>query len=132
MKCLYVSNKETEGCELKAMTIGDFVYNGTRIYCTKLTELGENQIRMEFILNSYNFNTILANIKHEEIELFLCWKRRYFPNIVAHVNIYETRDIDESLYRLKTDMDLNIIGYFFKKFVHVLGRITPITYVAPI
>ena len=132
MKCLYVSNKEIEGCELKAMTIADFVYNGNRIYCIKLTELGENQIRMEFILNSYNFTTILANIKHEEIELFLSWRRRYFPNTIAHVNIYETRDIDESLYRLKTDMDLNIIGYFFKKFVHVLGRITPVTYVAPV
>ena len=136
MKCLYVSNKEIEaiglGCELKPHTISDFVFQGTRMYCTKLVGLGENQIRMEFIFNSYNFTTLLANIKHEEIELFLRWKRRYFPNIVAHVNIYDTRDIDESLYLLKTDMDLNIIGYFFKKFIHVLGRITLVTYVAPV
>jgi hypothetical protein len=132
MKCLYVSNKEIEGCELKAMTIGDFVYNGTRIYCTKLVDPGENQIRMDFILNSYNFTALLANIKHDEIDMFLSWRRRYFPELPTHVNIYDTRDIDESLYRLKTDMDLNIIGYFFKKFIHVLGRITPVTYVAPV
>ena len=132
MKCLYVSNKEIEGCQLKDMAIGDFMFHGHRIYCTKLGKLGENQIRMEFILKSYNFTTLLANIKHDEIETFLQWRLRYFPNTLTHVNIYETRDIDESLYLLKTDMDLNIIGYFFKKFIHVLGRITPVTYIAPV
>jgi len=42
----------------------------------------------------------------------------------THVNVYKTNDKDESLYLLNTDNDLNIIGYFFKKFIPVLTLIT--------
>ena len=127
MKYLYVSRKDLDGfCSVEDHMIGDFIYNGERFYCTKLTDINKtrNQTRFDFILKSYNFNIILAHVEHDDINLFMKWRNRYFPNIETHVNVYKTEDKDESLYLLNTDNDLNVIGYFFKKFVPVLSLIT--------
>tara|TARA_B100000405_G_scaffold281528_1_gene226009 strand:+ start:165 stop:443 length:279 start_codon:yes stop_codon:yes gene_type:complete len=80
-----------------------------------------------FILKSYKFNTLLVDIKEKEINMFLSWKNRCFPSgIESHVNIYETRDKDECLYLLQTDMNLHVTGYFFKRFEPVLSVVTSV------
>lgn len=132
MKYLYVSNKKIEGfCQPKKEIIGDFMFESERIYCTKLENT--HSASFDFILKTYNFNILLVHITHKEIPIFMTWRDTYFPNgIDVHVNIYETRDIEESLYMLKTDCDLNIKGYFFKKFIPVLHKVTSLTDVQPI
>lgn len=130
MKYLYVSTKDLEGlCKVRNQSIDDFIYFGERFYCTKLEDVNvsTNQVRFRFILNSYNFNTILAHVKHEEIPMFMAWRDTFFPGVHAHVNVYKTTDIDESLYLLNTDNDLSVIGYFFKRFEPVLTMITSVT-----
>lgn len=135
MKYLYVSTKDLEGlCKVKKQCIDDFIYNGERFYCTELEDvmLSTNQVRFQFILNSYKFNILLAHIKHEEIPIFINWRDRFFPNTRTYINVYKTNDIGESLYLLKTDHDLNITGYFFKKFIPVLKLITSMADITPV
>ena len=129
MKYLYLSTRDIEGyCKPEPQIIDDFLYNDIQIFCTKLETLERNQIRFDFILKSYRFNVLLVDIKQKDINMFLDWKQRCFPTgIQAHVNIYETRDKDECLYQLGTDMDLMVTGYFFKKFIPVLTMVTSMT-----
>ena len=90
MKYLYVSRKALDGiCSVQDHMIGDFIYNGERFYCTKLTDINKtrNQTRFDFILKSYNFNIILAHVEHDDINIFMEWRNRYFPNMETHVNV---------------------------------------------
>jgi hypothetical protein len=114
MKYLYISSRGIEGlCDPKTHIIEDFMFRDRQIFCTKL----EN----------------IVDIKQKEINMFLEWKQRCFPvDIETHVNIYETRDKDECLYLLQTDMNLMVSGYFFKRFMVVLSMITPVTHVYPV
>lgn len=124
MKYLYLANKKLEGyCDPKSETFHDFIYNKKRIYCTKLER--KNTLRFEFILMTYNIETLLVNIAHDEIPLFLYWRQHHFPNgIPSIVNIYSTKDICDSLYCLGTDTDLSITCHFFQEFIPVLTSIT--------
>jgi hypothetical protein len=134
MKYLYISSRGIEGlCDPKTHIIEDFMFRDRQIFCTKLENIERNQIRFDFILKSYKFNVLLVDIKQKEINMFLEWKQRCFPvDIETHVNIYETRDKDECLYLLQTDMNLMVSGYFFKRFMVVLSMITPVTHVYPV
>ncbi len=127
MKYLYISTRDIEGiCNPKAQVINDFMFGETQIFCTKLC-IHRNQIRSDFIVKSYKFNILLVDIKQKEINMFLEWKDRCFPEgIESHVNIYETRDKDVCLYMLGTDIDLMITGYFYKKFIPVLTIVTSV------
>ena len=125
MKYLYVSTRNIELCEPKENVIDDFMFNNHQFFCTKLCETNDPFI---FILKSYKFNTLLVDIKEKEINTFLSWKDKCFPSgIETHVNIYETRDKDECLYLLQTDMNLLVTGYFFKRFEPVLAVVTSMT-----
>lgn len=103
-------------------TIGDFLHGKHRVYYTKL-DLGNNQIQFEFILKTYNFTTLIANITEDEIPLFMLWKSTYFPGIRSHVNIYQTRDKEQALYLLEADIDLQTTVYFYKRGDHALDAI---------
>ena len=125
MKYLYVSTRNIDLCKPKENIIDDFMFKDHQIFCTKLCETNE---QFNFILNSYKFNTLLVDIKEKEINMFLLWKNKCFPSgIESHVNIYETRDKDECLYLLQTDMNLFVTGYFFKRFEPVLTVVTSMT-----
>ena len=125
MKYLYVSTRNIELCKPKEHVIDDFMFKDTPIFCTKLCETDDSFC---FIVKSYKFNVLLVDIKEKDINMFLEWKNRCFPSgIESHVNIYETRDKDECLYLLQTDMDLLVTGYFFKRFEPVLTVVTSMT-----
>lgn len=126
MKYLYLSTKKIDRyCTPESQTIHDFMFNKKRIFCTKLETPEHNTLKFEFILMTYNINTLLVHISHQEIETFLQWKTRYFPaGIRCIVNIHSTPDVDESLYQLRADSDLTITTHFFEKFVPVLLSIT--------
>lgn len=122
MKYLYVTSNELGNLTPTTNTIGDFLHGNHRIYYTKL-DLGTNQIQFDFILKTYNFTTLLANITEDEIPLFMLWRSTYFPGIRTHVNIYETRDKEQALYLLEADMDLQTTVYFYKRGDHALDVI---------
>lgn len=126
MKYLYLATEKLEGyCDPQSETFDDFIFNKKRIYCTKLEIPHRNTIRFEFILMTYNIDTLLVNITHDQIPLFLAWRQRYFPKgIPSIVNICYTRDLDDSLHALGVDADLSITCHFFKVFVPVLRSIT--------
>lgn len=125
MKCLYISTaKLPHQNALQEGVITDYMYRDNIIYCTKLTKIERNQIRLNFILQTYKFTKIVAHITHDEIPLFLKWRDTFFPNIQTIANIYNTCDIDETLYKLGTDMNLDITGYFFKNIEPVFAMIT--------
>jgi len=130
MKYLYLATTELEGyCDPKSETFGDFIFNKKRIYCTKLEVPHSNNIRFEFILMTYNISTLLVNITHYQIPMFLAWRQRYFPQgIRSIVNIYNTKDICDSLYCLEADTDLSITCHFFEEFIPVLTSITTRTH----
>jgi hypothetical protein len=134
MKYLYLSSRGIEGlCDPKTHIIEDFMFRDQQFFCTKLEHIERNQLRFDFILKSYKFNVLLVDIKQKEINMFFKWKQRCFPaDIETHVNIYETRDKDECLYLLQTDINLMVTGYFFKRFIAVLSMITPMTDERPV
>lgn len=122
MKYLYLTSNELGNLTPMTNTIGDFLHGKHRVYYTKL-DLGNNQIQFEFILKTYNFTTLIANITEDEIPLFMLWKGTYFPGIRSHVNIYQTRDKEQALYLLEADIDLQTTVYFYKRGDHALDAI---------
>lgn len=130
MKYLYVSTKKIEEyCTPESLAIHDFIFNKKRIFCTKLDLTHNNTLSFEFILMTYNIQSLLVHITDKEIETFLSWRKKYFPSgIRAIVNIYSTKDKTESLYKICADKDLTITPYFFKEFIPILTTITSRTH----
>ena len=126
MKPLFVSCKG-EYCTLESHVINDFMFNKKVIYCTKLDS--RHNIRFQFIVGSYNFNQLIANIALEDIPTFIRWRNMYLPGTKTIVNIYDD-DHYEALYDLGTDYDLNIKCTFYKDIVQLL-RITTVAYQTP-
>jgi len=119
MKALYITNTSFMDCIPETHTIGDIIYKEHRIYYTKL-DLGKDQIQFNFILQTYKFTMLIANITEEEIPLFMLWRDTYLPGIETKVNVYETRDKDQVLYLLEADTDLETTVYFYKRGDHAL------------
>mgnify|MGYP006091993359 CR=1 FL=1 len=124
MKYLYISTRPTEFCTPEANKIDDFVFNATRIYCTKMDH---RKTEFQFILKQYNFNCLMAHVKQSEIVQFIAWKTYYCPSIPSYINIYDIRDIGETLYQLGSDINLNTKTTFFRRFEPVLAMVTRMT-----
>ena len=117
MKCLYVCNTNMK----KKETISQFSFKKHIIYTTRFDKPSP---RFKFILDSYNFDTLIANIEHDDIHNFLQWKKYYFPSLQCSINIYNSVDETQSLYELGTDTNLLVRGYFFKTIKPILHMVT--------
>jgi hypothetical protein len=106
MKRLYISKDNDLN------VINDFMFEDKVIYCTLLSHERVN-IRFQFIVASYNFKQLIANIPLSEAKSLKRWRNIYLPGIETIVNIYDD-DCYEALYELGTDHDLDISCTFYK------------------